>query len=82
MVLTRIRYMRYATHYLIFSLVTVLVAAGLLLSRGLNLGIDFTGGLLLDLQFENAVTIEQVRTVIDSVLGIDAQIQQVEPKGA
>lgn len=80
--LTRIRYMRYARHYLIFTLVTVLLAAGALLFRGLNLGIDFTGGLLLDLQFERTVTIEQVRTVIDNVLGIDAQIQQVEPKGA
>ncbi|MBY6276951.1 protein translocase subunit SecF [Symbiobacterium thermophilum] len=80
--LTRIRYMRYARHYLIFSLVTVLLALALLLFRGLNLGIDFTGGLLLDLQFERTVTIEQVRTVIDNVLGIDAQIQQVEPKGA
>lgn len=80
--LTRVRYMRYAKHYLAFALVTVLIAVGALLFRGLNLGIDFTGGLLLDLQFERTVSIEQVRTVISSVLGMDAQIQQVEPKGA
>jgi len=74
--------MRYAKHYLVFGLVTILIAVGALLFRGLNLGIDFTGGLLLDLQFERTVTIEQVRTVMNSAVGIDAQIQQVEPKGA
>lgn len=80
--LTRIRYMRYARHYLVFSLITVLIAVGALLFRGLNLGIDFTGGLLLDIQFERTVSIEQVRTVMSAAMGMDAQIQQVEPRGA
>jgi len=80
--LTRIRYMRYAKQYLIFALVTVLIAVGSLLTLGLNEGIDFTGGLLLDLQFEKTVSTEQVRTVIMQATGIDAQIQQVEVRNA
>lgn len=80
--LTRIRYMRYAKHYLIFALVTVLISLGSLVTLGLNRGIDFSGGLLLDIQFEKTVSTEQVRTVIMQATGIDAQIQQVEVRGA
>jgi len=41
----------------------LLIIAGLcsMLLRGFNLGIDFTGGTLLDLRFHRAVTIEEVR---------------------
>jgi len=79
--LTRVRYMRYARQYVIFAVVTILIALGALLVRGLNLGIDFTGGLLLDIQFEKTVTMEQVRGAVSQALGMDAQIQQVEVKG-
>lgn len=44
--------------------------------QGLNLGIDFTGGSLLDLKFDKPATIEQVRGVLDEFGLEGATIQQ------
>jgi len=80
--LTRVSYMKYAKHFLVFSLITVLVSLGALMTKGLNQGIDFTGGLMLDLQFEQTVTTAQLRDGITSSLGaVDPQIQETEAKG-
>lgn len=81
--LTRIRYMDYAKHFLIFSLVLSLVGLGAFLVLGLNRGIDFTGGLLLDVQFEQTVTMDQLRSEVSEALGTDdIQVQNAEVKGA
>ena len=47
-----------------------------LFSQGLNLGIDFTGGNLLDLKFSSSVTTEQVRGVLNEFGLEGATIQQ------
>jgi len=47
-----------------------------LFSQGLNLGIDFTGGSLLDLKFSSPATTEQVRGVLDEFGLEGATIQQ------
>lgn len=44
--------------------------------QGLNLGVDFTGGSLLDLKFDKPATIEQVRGVLDEFGLEGATIQQ------
>lgn len=48
----------------IFSI--VIIAAGMfsLFTRGLNLGIDFTGGNIIEVHFEEAVAIEEVRETL------------------
>lgn len=46
--------------------------------QGLNQGIDFTGGSLLDLKFSNSATIEQVRGVLDEFGLEGSSIQQSE----
>lgn len=79
--LTRINYMRYAKQMLGFCVVTVilsLVAVGVL---GLNTGIDFTGGDLLDIQFTGQVTSSQVEQAAEGILGTVPQVQQVEAIG-
>lgn len=79
--LTRINYMRYAKQMLGFCIVTVilsLVAVGVL---GLNTGIDFTGGDLLDIQFTGQVTSSQVEQAAEGILGTVPQVQQVEAIG-
>lgn len=44
--------------------------------QGLNMGIDFTGGSLLDLKFDKPATIEQVRGVLDEFGLEGSTIQQ------
>lgn len=80
--LTRVRYMRYAKPFLIFSILLVVASVVCLATLGLRMGIDFTGGDLLDLQFEGQVTSAQVEQVTYDVVGDTSQVQQVEAKAA
>lgn len=49
----------------ILSLLLMLPGLVSLFTQGLNLGIDFTGGSLIHVQFEKQVKMEQIRTVLD-----------------
>lgn len=59
-----------------FSL--VIIVAGLLscFVRGLNLGIDFTGGNIMQLQFEQQVAAEDLRTVVSQYVEATPTIQE------
>mgnify|MGYP000078477991 FL=1 len=41
-----------------------MIGFGSIVTRGFNLGIDFTGGSIVDLTFENPVNVAQVRDVL------------------
>ena len=54
-------------NYKIFFSITIiflLIGFGTIVTRGFNLGIDFTGGSIVDLTFENPVNVAQVRDVL------------------
>ncbi len=54
-------------NYKIFFSVTIiflLIGMGSIIMRGFNLGIDFTGGSIIDLTFEKSVSVAQVRDVL------------------
>ena len=46
------------------SIIFLMVGYGSMIFRGFNLGIDFTGGSIIDLKFEKAVQVAQVREVL------------------
>lgn len=53
--------------YKIFFAITItflIIGIGSMLFKGFNLGIDFTGGSIMDLQFNKTVTVAQVRDVL------------------
>ena len=66
---------------LTISLVFVIASIVLLLTRGLNLGIDFTGGNVIQVEFENRPEVSNVREVISSIVAKGAMIQNFGEKG-
>ena len=66
---------------LTISLVLVAASIVLLLTRGLNLGIDFTGGNVIQTEFETRPDIADVRSVISGIVAKGAMIQNFGEKG-
>ena len=66
---------------LTISLVFVIASVFLLLTKGLNLGIDFTGGNVIQAEFETRPEINSVRQVISGVVAREAMIQNFGEKG-
>jgi len=60
---------------MIFSAVLILVAVSSLLLRGLNLGIDFTGGTLVELGYQESVELDSVRAALAQSKFADATVQ-------
>jgi preprotein translocase subunit SecF len=70
-------FLRWRWHALALSTVIILGGVALMAMRGLPLGIDFSGGTMLVVEFEQAVTLDQVRGAIDSLPG-DEVVQQFD----
>lgn len=49
---------------MIFSLVLIAISIGSLVTRGLNLGLDFTGGTAVVVNFEKNIELDQIRQVL------------------
>ena len=74
-------FMKHRRLALSISLALVIISIILLLTRGLNLGIDFTGGNVIQVEFENRPDITKVRGVISGVVAREAMIQNFGEKG-
>ena len=61
------RIMKYRKMLIGISLVCILASFGLLMTKGLNLGVDFTGGLVLQVKFEKPVDIAEVRSALSKI---------------
>jgi len=80
--LTRINYMRAAKYWIAVSIILTVAGLGTFFVRGFNTGIDFTGGVMLDLRFDQKVTNKQVEEAVAKSIGSVPQVQEAEVKGA
>ncbi|MDZ7283470.1 protein translocase subunit SecF [Sphingomonas sanguinis] len=59
------------------TLALTLLAVGVTFARGLNLGVDFVGGLMIEEKFPTPPSADRVRSVVDSLGVGEANIQTV-----
>ena len=70
-----IPFMRYALIFNVISLVTFLIAVGSLATRGLNLGVDFTGGTVMEVAYSQAADLGRIRESMSRLGFTDASVQ-------
>jgi len=70
-----IPFMRYALIFNVISLVTFLIAVGSLAFRGLNLGVDFTGGTVMEVAYAQAAELGKIRESMARLGFTDASVQ-------
>jgi preprotein translocase subunit SecF len=62
-------FIRWRWHAIVLSLVVVLAGIGVVLTKGMPLGIDFSGGTLVIVKFSQPTTEDSVRNALDSLPG-------------
>ena len=72
---TNIDFMRWRRLAMGWSIAVLLIAVGSLLIRGMNLGLDFTGGTVIEVQYPQPVEIPTVRATLAGAGFGDAQTQ-------
>ena len=60
-----IPFMSYGRLTTTISLVTFILAIFFLATRGLNFGVDFTGGTVMEVSYPQAANLESVRKAVD-----------------
>lgn len=70
-----IPFMRYALVFNAVSLLTFLAAVFFLLTRGLHLSVEFTGGNLMEVSYARAADLSAIRTTVASLDIQDVQVQ-------
>ena len=70
-----IPFMRYARVTTIISLVTFIMAVTALATRGLNLGVDFTGGTVMEVSYPQPADIAKIRQTLTGIGLVDATVQ-------
>ena len=69
-----IPFMRHALVFNVISLITFLAAVLFLAIRGLNFSIEFTGGTLIEVGYQEAANVESIRQALDKA-GYKAEVQ-------
>jgi len=70
-----IPFMRHALVFNIISLVTFLAAVFFLVTKGLHLSVEFTGGTLVEVNYNTPVDIGKVRAAVEALKFGDVQVQ-------
>lgn len=72
---TNFNFMRLRHAASILSIILIVISIGSIAIRGLNLGLDFTGGTLLEVQYETPESIERISTALESAGYRDVTVQ-------
>ena len=70
-----IPFMRYALVFNVISIVTFLIAVGALATRGLHLGVDFTGGTVIEVNYAQPAELDKVREALSRLGFTEASVQ-------
>ena len=70
-----IPFMRHALVFNIISLITFVLAVVLLVTKGLHLGVEFTGGTVMEINYGHAVDVDKIRDTLNRVNLADATVQ-------
>jgi preprotein translocase subunit SecF len=70
-----IPFMRHALVFNVISLITFLLAVFFLISRGLHLSVEFTGGTLIEVSYQQAADLENVRQALTKAGQSDFAVQ-------
>ncbi|HTN26859.1 MAG TPA: protein translocase subunit SecF [Burkholderiales bacterium] len=69
-----IPFMRHALVFNVISLITFLAAVFFLATKGLNFSIEFTGGTVIEVGYQEAANVDQIRRALDKA-GFKAEVQ-------
>lgn len=72
---THINFMKAKIPALVFSLLVIVITIGMIFTKGFNLGIDFTGGVVMEMRTPEKVDIVKMRTLLTSSGYADAALQ-------
>ena len=70
-----IPFMRHARMFNIISLITFLIAVGSLATKGLNFGVDFTGGTVMEVSYGQPPELDRIRGTLAKVGFSEASVQ-------
>ena len=59
--------MKYRIYAIAISLILMIASLGLIATKGLNLSVDFTGGLVLQVEFTSPVQVADIRSSLSSI---------------
>jgi len=69
-----IPFMRHALVFNIISLLTFLLAVFFLATKGLNFSVEFTGGTLIEVSYQESAEVDRIREVLEQA-GLKAEVQ-------
>ncbi len=70
-----IPFMRHALVFNVISNITFLIAVGSLATKGLNFGVDFTGGTVMEVHYAQAPDVNKIRETVSKLGFTDAAVQ-------
>src|SRR4030095_13176128 len=70
-----IPFMRHALVFNVISLITFLIAVGSLATKGLHFGVDFTGGTVMELNYQQPPELNRIRDAMTRLGFTDASVQ-------